>query len=66
MEKSGLFFQVIRDMLKTRIEVGEKYNHYREHSSSQVECLFEIEGLWVQTSPEPLCCVLEQDTLILA
>ena len=32
-------------------------------SGSVVECLTQLEGLWVQASLEALHCVFEQDTL---
>ena len=38
----------------------------REHSGSVVECLTLDRGAVGSTSPASLCCVLEQDTFILA
>ena len=38
----------------------------REHSGSVVECLTQDRGAGVIASPVSLCCVLEQDTFILA
>ena len=66
----SIYHVTLRLLLKLISGVKEiRFCHYKkiwERSGSVVECLTRDEGPRVRASRVSLCCVLEQDTLILA